>query len=100
VTDIPSEKPTRLHAVVEGHVQGVGFRYFVLNRAQQLYLTGWVRNTFNGDVEVVAEGDRQSIDELLESLQQGPRSGFVSRVRENWEPATGEFHKFDVKMTF
>jgi len=100
VTDVSSGKPTRLHAVVEGHVQGVGFRYFVLSRAHQLDLTGWVRNTFSGDVEVVAEGDKPVLDELLESLQKGPRSGFVSRVRENWEPATNEFHKFDVKMTF
>ncbi len=100
MTDSSPERTTRLHAVVEGHVQGVGFRYFVLNRANELNLTGWVRNTFSGDVEVVAEGERQVLDDLLESLQKGPRSSFVSRVRENWEPATDEFTRFDVKKTF
>lgn len=89
----------RLHAVVEGHVQGVGFRYFVLNCAQQLNLTGWVRNTHEGNVEVVAEGDRADLDELLEMLKRGPRISFVSRVRENWEPARGEFRLFDVRST-
>ena len=100
MTDSSPEKTTRLHAVVEGHVQGVGFRYFVLNRANELDVKGWVRNTFSGDVEVVAEGERPVLDDLLESLQKGPRSSFVSRVRENWEPATDEFTRFDVKRTF
>jgi acylphosphatase len=100
MSEFSSAKPTRLHAVVEGHVQGVGFRYFVLNRANELNLTGWVRNTFSGDVEVVAEGERLVLDDLLDSLQKGPRSSFVTRVRENWEPATSEFTRFDVKMTF
>ena len=100
MTELSSGNATRLHAVVEGHVQGVGFRYFVLNRANELSLKGWVRNTFSGDVEVVAEGERPVLDDLLESLQKGPRSSFVSRVRENWEPATDEFTRFDVKRTF
>jgi acylphosphatase len=92
-----SANPASLHALVEGHVQGVGFRYFVLARAQQLNLTGWVRNTPEGDVEVMAEGDRSELDDLLESLRKGPRSSFVSNVRENWEPPRGEFRLFDVR---
>lgn len=92
--------PARLHALVEGHVQGVGFRYFVLNRAQELNLTGWVRNTAEGDVEVVAEGEREVLDVLLEALHQGPRSSYVTRVRENWEPHLGEFRIFDVRSSY
>jgi acylphosphatase len=91
--------PSRLHVVVEGHVQGVGFRYFVLAKAQQLNLTGWVRNTAGGDVEVLAEGSRDDLDELMDALRQGPRSSFVTKVRENWEPARGEFRLFDVRST-
>src|SRR5512133_1903541 len=101
-TMIESNQPTnpsRLHAVVEGHVQGVGFRYFVLAKAQQLNLTGWVRNTAGGDVEVLAEGSREDLDTLMESLRQGPRSSFVTKVRENWEPSRGEFRLFDVRST-
>jgi acylphosphatase len=89
----------RLHALVEGHVQGVGFRYFVLSRAQQRNLTGWVRNTLDGNVEVIAEGDRADLDELLDALRTGPRSAFVSLVREKWEPSRGEFRIFDVRST-
>lgn len=89
----------RLHALVEGHVQGVGFRYFVLSRAQQLHLTGWVRNTFDGNVEVLAEGEKTDLDELLDALRAGPRSSFVSKVNEKWEPALGEFRLFDVRST-
>lgn len=89
----------RLHAVVEGHVQGVGFRYYVLNCAQQLNLTGWVRNTHEGNVEVVAEGNHADLDEFLDMLKKGPRMSFVSRVREDWEPARGEFRLFDVRTT-
>lgn len=92
--------PARLHALVEGHVQGVGFRYFVLNRANQLKLTGWVRNTANGDVEVMAEGDRADLDDLLDALRKGPRSSFVTNVRENWEPPLGEFRLFDVRSSY
>lgn len=91
---------TRLHAVVEGHVQGVGFRYYVLTHAQQLNLTGWVRNTSEGNVEVIAEGNPADLDELLDALRQGPRSSFVSNVREKWEPARGEFHNFDVRSSW
>ena len=89
----------RLHAIVEGHVQGVGFRYFVLNCAQQLNLTGWVRNTHEGNVEVVAEGNHADLDELLESLRKGPRLSFISRVRDSWEPARGEYRLFEVRST-
>jgi acylphosphatase len=89
----------RLHAIVEGHVQGVGFRYFVLNKAQQFNLTGWVRNTANGDVEVMAEGERNRLDDLLEAINKGPRSSFVTRVIEKWDSPQGEFERFDVRST-
>lgn len=89
----------RLHAVVEGHVQGVGFRYFVVDRAASLRLTGWVRNTLEGDVEVTAEGERIALEMLLDGLRRGPRSAFVLNIREEWLPATGEFNHFDVRST-
>ena len=66
------EEKARLHAMVEGSVQGVGFRQFVLMTAINLDLTGWVRNTFEGSVEVVAEGRQDILDTLLFALRQGP----------------------------
>jgi acylphosphatase len=90
---------TRLHAVVEGTVQGVGFRNFVQENAYRLNLTGWVRNRWDGTVEVTAEGDRQDLEKLLQALRRGPRASTVSGVRPEWQEASGEFEYFKVKMS-
>src|SRR2546421_8024107 len=63
----------RLHAVVRGDVQGVGFRYFVQRKADQLGVRGWVRNNDDGTVEVVAEGERAALEQLASALEGGPR---------------------------
>ncbi len=89
----------RLHAIVEGNVQGVGFRYFVQDWAVSLGVKGWVRNRWEGSVEVVAEGDRPALDKLLAALQRGPRAAYVSSVQEEWQPASGEFPDFRVRVT-
>jgi acylphosphatase len=89
----------RLHAVVEGRVQGVGFRYFVEEQAIQLGLTGWVRNRWEGTVETVAESDRQKLEAFLAVLRRGPRSSFVTDVRVEWMPYTGEFNHFSIRST-
>ena len=94
------ETSQRLHAFVDGTVQGVGFRAYVLEQAQALGLTGWVRNTFRGEVEVLAEGPRVTLDQLLDKLRLGPRMAFVSEVRKTWEPASGEFSSFTVRRSF
>jgi acylphosphatase len=90
---------TRLHALVEGRVQGVGFRYFVLDTAETLGVTGWVRNCWDETVEVTAEGSRAKLEKLLLALERGPRSAFVSRVQTEWLEATREFKSFVVKST-
>lgn len=93
------EEKARLHAMVEGSVQGVGFRQFVLMTAINLDLTGWVRNTFEGSVEVVAEGRQDILDTLLFALRQGPRHAYVTHVNSQYLPATGEFEGFNVRST-
>ncbi len=90
---------TRLHATVVGDVQGVGFRAFVLNTAQAMNLTGWVRNTYTGNVEVVAEGSHPILERLVDVLRKGPRSAYVDNVIVEWEKATGEFREFSVTRT-
>ena len=90
---------SRLHVILDGRVQGVGFRYFVLENALPLHLTGWVRNTSGGQVEVVAEGGRKELEQLLETLRRGPRSAFITYVDQEWPPATGEFSHFEVRST-
>ena len=55
----------RLHAIIEGRVQGVGFRAFVIDKATDLGVTGWVRNSWGGSVEIMAEDDRPTLEKLL-----------------------------------
>jgi acylphosphatase len=68
------------HARVQGRVQGVGFRYSAIREAQRHGLTGWVRNTRDGEVEVWAEGALDKLAEFSAWLRQGPRSSRVDRV--------------------
>ncbi len=90
----------RLHATVEGRVQGVGFRYFVLQNAEAYGVTGWVANKANGDVEVIAEGDPEALQKLLIMLHKGPRSAFVMNVNVTWVSATGEFDHFGLRSDY
>ena len=90
---------SRLHAVVEGHVQGVGYRMFVERTASSLGITGWVRNRSNGDVETITEGERDVLEKFLLTLQTGPRAAIVYNVHVDWQEATGEFNYFQVKPT-
>jgi acylphosphatase len=69
-----------LHFLIRGRVQGVGFRWFVHREASELELKGWVRNTEDGDVEVVAAGDTEGLTELRTSLRRGPRGSRVDEV--------------------
>jgi acylphosphatase len=86
----------RLHAVVQGDVQGVGFRYFVQRKAQQLGLRGWVRNNDDGTVELVAEGGRDELEQLKRALQEGPRMARVDRVETRWSAAAGGLRGFEL----
>lgn len=64
-------------------MQGVGFRWFVQREASQLDLRGWVRNTEEGEVEIVASGDPADLDELRATLRRGPRGARVDRLVEH-----------------
>ena len=89
----------RLHAIIHGRVQGVGYRAFAIRSAQQIGLTGWVRNRYNGTVETVAEGDRTQLENYLKVLQRGPVSSNVTKIDEEWSAPTMEFDQFKIKMT-
>lgn len=88
-----------IHVIVEGRVQGVGFRYFVAEHAEALELTGWVRNRERGEVEVLAEGARASLDQLVTWLERGPSSAFVSNITVEWVEATGKYLQFSIAST-
>jgi len=86
-----------LRAVVRGRVQGVGFREFVYNRARFLGLRGYVRNGEDGrTVEVVAEGPKPALEQLIDYLWAGPRSARVEGVNVTWGEASGRFSHFGV----
>jgi acylphosphatase len=94
-----SDAHIRLHATIEGRVQGVGYRAFVEQNAYALGLRGWVRNRWNGSVEVAVEGERPDLEKLLAALYRGPRAADVTNVQYEWLPATKEFSHFSVRMT-
>ena len=90
------EKETvALRATVRGRVQGVGFRDFVYTRARLLALDGYVRNLPDGaSVEVLAEGARPDLEQLLDYLQAGPGSARVDAVDVRWCPPSGSYKAF------
>ena len=71
------------HFLVRGRVQGVGFRWFVQREASELSLSGWVRNTEEGEVELLVSGDAEGLEELRRSLEKGPRGSRVDQVLEH-----------------
>jgi len=89
----------RLHAVVQGRVQGVGYRATTLDEARRLGLAGWVRNRADGAVEVLAEGTESKLNLFLDFLHHGPRGAHVKTVAEDWDNAQGAPMPFQVKHT-
>jgi len=75
-------KAMRKHWFVSGHVQGVSFRAFTYEAARDLKLKGWVRNLTDGRVEIVADGDEKSVNQLLEKVKKGPEFAKVDGVKE------------------
>ena len=86
-----------LHIVVRGVVQGVGFRYFVLRHAQTLNLAGWVRNLYNGNVEIEAEGDRSLLETFISELKVGPGAAHVTDLTLDWQPYAEKYKTFEIR---
>ncbi len=90
-------QPARLHVIVRGLVQGVGFRYYTIEAAHRLGLMSWVRNNRDGSVEALAEGDRTQLKQWLEALRRGPKGARVTDVETTWGTASAEFHAFTLR---
>ncbi len=90
-------EPARLEAIVSGRVQGVGYRYYVVERAMDLGLTGWVANEQDGTVRCVAEGLRGDLEKLLAALNEGPILAIVDYVDTIWMPFTGRWSSFGMR---
>ena len=88
------EDLARVSLIVTGTVQGVFFRASALEQAQSLSLTGWVKNLPDGGVEIVAEGPRYALDQLVEWCHRGPPGARVEGVYPRWGKHLGEFRTF------
>jgi acylphosphatase len=87
----------RLQATVHGRVQGVSFRFYTRRRAAELGLTGYVRNAWDGTVEVVAEGGRADLEHLMAFLHVGPPAAVVTQVDARWVAPSHTFDRFEVR---
>ena len=67
----------QIHIVISGRVQGVGFRYFALHKAEQLSITGWVKNTSDGKVEIEALGEPQNLNTFIDWMKIGPTRAII-----------------------
>ena len=87
----------RLEATVYGRVQGVSFRYYTQQKANELNLTGWAANQPDRTVRVVAEGSDEQLKKLLKWLWRGSPAARVERVNAVWQEAVGEFKRFTIR---
>jgi acylphosphatase len=83
--------------VIQGKVQGVGFRYFTKNKADELDLRGWVRNLPDGGVEVLAIGDKPLLEQFMQSLKAGPIGSRVENTQFQWYSETQELSRFEIR---
>jgi len=89
--------PATMHSLVTGRVQGVAFRAFVRHEASGLGVTGWVRNLADGRVEVLAQGDSQTLAEFEQRLRQGPLLARVDSVESIVRDSPESFEDFQVR---
>jgi len=88
---------TRVHVIVSGLVQGIGFRSSVRNEAAMTGVKGYVKNRNDGKVEAVFEGEESNVLNMAEFCRHGPSGASVDDVEVNMEEYTGEFNSFDIR---
>lgn len=86
------------HLLISGMVQGVGFRWFVMRKANEYDLKGYVRNLYTDEVEVEVEGSKVLIQEFVKELRIGPRSAQVTDVKIQWKDYQGKYRNFDIRF--
>jgi acylphosphatase len=92
-----SVEHARVSLKIEGRVQGVNFRAATLAQARRLGVGGWVMNCYDGSVEVLAEGVRSNVEQLVSWCKHGPPGAAVTDVKEEWGMARDEFHDFRIR---
>ena len=87
----------RAKIIVNGLVQGVGYRYFVIRHADNLNLKGYTQNLFTGEVLTEVEGDESLIQELIKQLKIGPMKSHIVNCSVDWSEYKDEFKRFEVR---
>lgn len=87
----------RCHIFVSGRVQGVGFRVTTEQMASFFGVNGWVRNTEDGRVEIMVEGEKEKVEELIKWLKKGPPLAKVENLEIEWQDYKGEFNDFKIR---
>ncbi|MBW1981387.1 MAG: acylphosphatase [Deltaproteobacteria bacterium] len=87
----------RAHVFISGRVQGVFFRAYTQRAAQEIGIRGWVRNTPDGRVEAVFEGEKSDVEEMIRWCHRGSPMSQVTAVKVDWQEYTGDFDDFAVK---
>ena len=90
----------RVHVFYSGRVQGVGFRYEAESVAHRLGLKGWVKNLQDGRVELLCEGSREQIEQILSEIQEGTLGRHIKKVDCVWEAPTNEYKDFSVEFCY
>jgi len=88
--------PNRVHLLIEGEVQGVGFRAFVKRKAEQKQVTGSVKNLENGKVEIIMQGNEEDINSMIETCKKGPPWARVSNVNVDWNNKVENYKEFKI----
>lgn len=90
----------RAHVFVSGRVQGVFFRSETRYEANRRNVAGWVRNTSDGRVEAVVEGEKEDVEKVIDFCRRGPPGARVTKVDVQWEGYTGEFRDFKIRYGY
>ncbi len=89
----------RAHVFVSGRVQGVFFRVETRHLAMKKNIVGWVRNTFDGRVEAIFEGEKEDVEKIVEFCRRGPSGARVTKVEVQWDEYTGDFRDFKIRRS-
>ena len=87
----------RVHAFYSGRVQGVGFRITAEEAARNLGVVGWVKNLRDGRVELVAEANQGTLEQLLNDIRTGSMKNFITQVELSWSNASETFDEFEIR---
>ena len=88
----------RAQAIYKGRVQGVGFRFTAQRYANEIGITGYVKNLWSSQVEIVVEGEKEKVETFLAKIKGGPLSHYIDDVETHFSPYKGEFRGFNIRF--